>query len=102
MTTNHGHHALTSISAGSRTQAPAAAPEAPRGGGGAGGTEDDTDGSRSSEVRAEGSEAPDLHMMEFGTGANAEGNDSTEPGASGAAFTASVWPVALAGRVTSL
>ena len=27
-------------------------------------------------------------------GANAEGNDSTEPGAFGAAFTASVWPVA--------
>ena len=43
MTTNHGHHALTSISAGSRTQAPAAAPEAPRGGGGAGGTEGDTE-----------------------------------------------------------
>ena len=37
--------------------------------------------------------------MEFGTLENAAGHDSPEPGAFGAAWTASMWPLALAAGV---
>ena len=45
---------------------------------------------------------PALHAQEFGTLTNPVGVESPEPGAFGAAWTASTWPVALAHGVSEL